>query len=644
MVRTGRVFLGPMLALGLMIISGGQPPAALATHGFSHATVKVWDTGAPLPPSISLGLTPGESVEDPMGLSGHGTSFPTIVTVYARSTHPLGPSGLSFWNPDGNVFLWYGKTLGFPSGIDLHHGGGPVLSGGPFGTSFGPGDIWVAGQQNEPLIVHMAGTDMFRSYGTDNPLLPPSGKVWGVEVDESTGMVFVAQPEEGRISRLTPPTGHVFMWVVGGSPAYVTVDLAGRPYATLTASGEGEIVRVNPGVDGVLGSIDDTATFWNVPGSANFRRVPPPLVVPEENPNGLITADANGNIWFVESNSNEIGRLSGGPDGIIGTEDDVICEFTKPGLLNPQQIAASGTGSALQVFFTEGEGNSVSVLTQVEADQAAAPTRVCNTVPARMLDVPKQEAVTRHFDEAVSPLRTAIVPTLHDVPGLDGAASGNTRDMAGNPIPPILRFSPMPNPLLSSDGTPIGDAGNGFPSGMTGVYATNRIAGAYLQGNKHFEMASGAIIAAPPTLPLPPGGLPGRMTGGGSVFTSDGKRVTHGLVVHCMPGQKKGQDVLQVNWEEGNRFHLETMMSASCSDDPTITPDPPAAGFDTYIGTGTGRYNSVAGATVEWTFTDAGEPGTEDTARIAIKDASGSTVLTVSGRLNRGNHQAHPAK
>jgi len=60
----------------------------------------------------------------------------------------------------------------------------------------------------------------------------------------------------------------------------------------------------------------------------------------------------------------------------------------------------------------------------------------------------------------------------------------------------------MPNPLLSYDGTPIGDAGNGFPSGLTGVYGTNKIAGAYLRGNKHFELQSGAVIATPqPPLP-----------------------------------------------------------------------------------------------------------------------------------------------
>jgi len=40
-------------------------------------------------------------------------------------------------------------------------------------------------------------------------------------------------------------------------------------------------------------------------------------------------------------------------------------------------------------------------------------------------------------------------------------------------------------------------------------------------------------------------------------------------------------------------------------------------------------------------ITDAGEPGKNDTPNIVVKDAGGTTVLSVSGKLNSGNHQAH---
>lgn len=131
----------------------------------------------------------------------------------------------------------------------------------------------------------------------------------------------------------------------------------------------------------------------------------------------------------------------------------------------------------------------------------------------------------------------------------------------------------------------------------------------------------------------------GRMTGGGSVLMNDGTRVTHGFELHS--DITKGPNNLEVNWGKGNAFHLENLTAASCTDDPSIGPNPPTAGFDTYSGKGIGRYNGVSGARAEWTFTDAGEPGKNDTATIKIWDANGNIVLSVSGKLNNGNHQAH---
>ncbi len=128
-----------------------------------------------------------------------------------------------------------------------------------------------------------------------------------------------------------------------------------------------------------------------------------------------------------------------------------------------------------------------------------------------------------------------------------------------------------------------------------------------------------------------------RMTGGGSVFAGD-LRVTHGFQLRCDAEDERQN--LEINWE-GNRFHLLELDSARCLDTP-LTERPPRAGFDTFIGTGTGRYNGADGATVEFTFTDDGEPGTGDHAVIVVRDASGTVVLEVSGGyLTFGNHQAH---
>jgi hypothetical protein len=131
----------------------------------------------------------------------------------------------------------------------------------------------------------------------------------------------------------------------------------------------------------------------------------------------------------------------------------------------------------------------------------------------------------------------------------------------------------------------------------------------------------------------------GRMTGGGSIFTADDTRVTHGFELHC--DTTIGPNNLEVNWDK-NRFHLELVTAMTCYDDPALNPLPRPAPFDTMIGQGLGRFNGVSGYHISFKFTDNGEPGMTDLATIEIRDPLGNLVLFVSGNLHNGNQQAHP--
>jgi hypothetical protein len=171
-----------------------------------------------------------------------------------------------------------------------------------------------------------------------------------------------------------------------------------------------------------------------------------------------------------------------------------------------------------------------------------------------------------------------------------------------------------------------------------------------MQLRKRFLLKT-SLIAVPLSLAVAAAAYAGKancwMTGGGSVFRDNGGgevvvtgpkigRVTHGFELRC-EGRPNN---LEINWD-GNRFHLEQLTSAVCTDSPLIVPNPPDAEFDTFTGTGNGRYNGTSGATIEFVFTDAGEGGSGDTADILIRDAGGATLLEVSGFLTFGNHQAH---
>jgi hypothetical protein len=65
---------------------------------------------------------------------------------------------------------------------------------------------------------------------------------------------------------------------------------------------------------------------------------------------------------------------------------------------------------------------------------------------------------------------------------------------------------------------------------------------------------------------------------------------------------------------------------AACSDDPTITPNPPHASFDTLGGHGTGRYDGATGASADWQFKDG---GTANLACLRVTDPNGVLVLYV---------------
>jgi hypothetical protein len=132
-------------------------------------------------------------------------------------------------------------------------------------------------------------------------------------------------------------------------------------------------------------------------------------------------------------------------------------------------------------------------------------------------------------------------------------------------------------------------------------------------------------------------GAQGRMTVGGTIA---GTTVHHGGELHCNASATPNN--LEVSWGKSNHFHLGALTSARCSDDPSISSGAPAAAFDTFEGSGTGSFNGVGGYRVDFKFTDAGEPGSRDTAAIAITDPTGTkTVLSASGALGSGNHQAH---
>jgi len=145
-----------------------------------------------------------------------------------------------------------------------------------------------------------------------------------------------------------------------------------------------------------------------------------------------------------------------------------------------------------------------------------------------------------------------------------------------------------------------------------------------------------------------------RMTGGGTVdvglpstqvvvhgTNSDTFDVSHGFEIHCGAPPPKNNS-LEVNWPD-HHFHLDTLTLGTCVCNAAfLPPENPDAGFNEFIGAGTGKLDGKPGASIVFVFTDQGEPGTNDTEQMTIFDPSDTPVLSFpQTNLTFGDQQAH---
>lgn len=352
-------------------------------------------------------------------------------------------------------------------------------------------------------------------------------------------------------------------------------------------------------------------------------------------------ADPNGNqLTYRLSTPTEASSFTSGPNS-LGTQcTDFFCQPGPPFSTNAASVSSSGTYTwdTTGAEMSPSEPNTLyssqvtvedrdavnNVMSKVAVDffiqlvQSVGsppqfdqpPTPTCGTT----FNIQVNQNLT--FTVQASDVDEGDVVTLNVIGLPPGATMSPPLPQMGNPVSSEFSFTPM------APGT--------FVVTFTATDQTLQQATCTFVIN---------VIIQQPTPPS----LEGRMNGGGSIIDAVFGRVTHGFSLEC--DLTKNPHNLQVNWRQPNgqnaKFHLEMQTGALCTDDQSIDPGKPAAAFDTYEGDGLGRYNGQPGAMAKWKFTDAGEPGKEDFMEIEVKDAMGNVVLTASGFLKSGNHQAH---
>jgi hypothetical protein len=179
------------------------------------------------------------------------------------------------------------------------------------------------------------------------------------------------------------------------------------------------------------------------------------------------------------------------------------------------------------------------------------------------------------------------------------------------------------------------------PANATSVVVTAQAMGVW--GDGYTGQPSASTTVSIPTNCQQISAL-GRFTGGPNSVEVGGASVTSGLTIHC---DRLLSNNLEVNWGNGNRFHmLDHVETVACTDSPFITQKPPAAPLDTLIGVGLGRFNGADGYTIEFTLVDSGEPGKKngDMVRLLIYRTADPTEVVLNvpmQKITGGNLQAH---
>ncbi len=429
---------GALLSLMLgpaQIVQAAIPPATIPPAG--QADITTWNVGAD--PTI-VGLNPHETVDDVSGLSTH-VGAPAMVTGMENTRG--GFCGLLYWNPNTNTFKTYGVTGGFQFTVELNRGR-PAT----FPVTLGGGDVWATVNGNPSFSPYMnfRGSNDFRRWSIGG------FAATGIRVNAANGKVYLGDFTGGlfELDSLTNVVAGglvgqpVKRWPTGSRPYNLVIDASGNVFATGVSGGgqPDQIIRINP--------LTNAITRWNVPGGGFQQFVGFGI------PNGIAT-DQEGNVWFDLSVKNTVARLN--------PTTNVIDQFTKPGISDPQAIASSGAGATLQAFFTEAGGaGAISLLTVKDATPTSA-----TVAPITSIVLPAS-SVAPGVDFTVTPVTATIRPSVFRSTGVDPSG--------------ILRF-PIP-------------PGTREPTGMTRVAAANTVFGSMEGSNHVFQLTSGSVVAPPP--------------------------------------------------------------------------------------------------------------------------------------------------
>ena len=599
-------------------------------------------------PSSALAI-PIVAVTALVGLALTPVAAQASVTLTEISTPFNGPVGIDHYAPTNQVLL----TVNYPSGnpfnfelvsADGTHTGYSTISGFT-------DELKVATVRPGPCQGGFAVGEAFSGTGTPGQIVriaPGGGTYSFINLPGETGLMRGSLFHDrycvagGDLVAVTT-TGGVWRVTSAGVPIHIT-NIPGVHLEGLSTI-PNDPVLYGPWAGKILAGAEGQGLFWAIDPVTGARNSFNLGIPPED----IDVIPANENFFGVNYAG---GKIMGAPASEFDSmEGDILATQESPGIL--WHVRWSGTNfvktSIAQVqqwehvtFSSAGIVEIPPVDDDADDDGVNDPDDNCVNTPNPGQEDNDGDGVGDVCDDdddndgvldASDNCRTQPNPNQEDNDG-DGIGDVCDPDDDNDGVPDTTdNCRTQPNPdQADADHDGIGDVCDGDRDG-DGVVNTSDNCPDQPNAGQQDSDGDGIGDACETN-------LPGQMTGGGRVDSSD-ISVSHGFTLQCS-GSGAGQ-ALEVNWNK-HRFHLETVTSALCGDNPAVNPSKPDASFDTLTGSGTGRYDGAPGATASWVFVDGGEPGSNDRVQLTIKDAGGNVVLAISGALAKGNQQAHHEK